>query len=185
MPQASYSIALTITHDGEAAGSPERVARAAGAGREAALVSLLGHHHELRPGPDRRDVRRAECHLGRERQVQVVDELRVPVGPGVPGRDDGLDVAEEADHRDREEPCTDQRQDVRLGPSGPAGDQPGDRLSGGPGPAGQSRLAHRHEVSFRHLKRSYPLSPGHGTAAGSMAAAGGASVMASAARRRP
>jgi Ion channel len=41
--------------------------------------SLLGHHHELRPGPDRRDVGRAEGGGRRERQLQVVDELRIPV----------------------------------------------------------------------------------------------------------
>jgi len=44
----------------------------------------------------------------------------------------------------------------------PAGDRTGDRLSGGPGPAGQARLAHRHEIPLRHLRRSFPDHPAAG-----------------------
>jgi hypothetical protein len=42
----------------------------------------------------------------------------------------------------------------RLRLPGPAGDRTGHWLRDLPGPAGQARLAHRHDVPFRHLKRS-------------------------------
>ena len=44
---------------------------------------FLRHHHELGPGPDRRDVRWAEGRGRREREMQVVHELRIPVSPYV------------------------------------------------------------------------------------------------------
>ena len=62
---------------------------------------------------------------------------------GSPRRDHGIDIAEEADQCGRQERRADQRQDLRLRPSGPAGDSAGDRVSGGPwssrsGPPGPS-----------------------------------------------
>jgi len=44
---------------------------------------FLGRHQELAPRPDRGDVSWAERGGRRERQVQVVDELRIPVGVDV------------------------------------------------------------------------------------------------------
>src|SRR5271165_223372 len=78
---------------------------------------------------------------------------------GPPGRDDGIDLAEEVDQGDRQECCTDNRLDLRLRPTGLAGDRTGDRPSGRLSPAGQARLAHRHQVPPRHTKRSFPISP--------------------------
>jgi len=70
---------------------------------------------------------------------------------GPPRDDHGINIAEEIDHRDREENRTDQRQDLPLRPSGPTSNRPGDRLSDLSGRAGQTGLPHRHEVPSRHL----------------------------------
>jgi hypothetical protein len=60
--------------------------------------------------------------------ISFPQDQRPGVGPwltaGSPGLDDGIDLAEEANQRDREGRRTDERQDVRLGPSGPAGATP-------------------------------------------------------------
>jgi len=47
---------------------------------------------------------------------------------GSPRDDHGIHIAEEIDHRDREENRTDQRQDLPLRSSGPAGNRTGNRL---------------------------------------------------------